>query len=128
MKKLLIIALIMVLSGCNGLVSKNDIPLVDLFHSINDEPYILGINDCSNKSAKYWLALRAAGYDDAIIIGYMVIGEQMGHAVVYVGEKYIDVTNRCVNWNLPPNAIITVHISNERQLARYPSEFTVYKK
>jgi hypothetical protein len=90
MRSFILVAAICALTGCTTVP-----PLADTFWSINKETYVLGSNDCSNKSAKYARALIQAGYESDIVL--LDTGTGGVHAVTRVvvnGERlYCDVTN-----------------------------------
>ncbi len=99
---------VMLAIGCVNTVRKK-VPLRGLFKSIAQERYVLGLNDCSNKSAKYFHAVKAIGYDPTII----VYREDNGvlHAVVNVDGTYIDCTKGKASLVRPSN--ITLELKEE---------------
>ena len=116
MSKLILIMLIF--SGCSNVIRKH-VPLPGLLHEIADEPYTLKVNDCTNKAAKYYYAVKAAGYDPVIIV-YKVKGGK--HAVVKVGETYIDPTRARSNMMPPKNIVLRL---KEEDFYKYGNEYEV---
>ena len=72
MKILLTFALLLIV-GCSSL--KPRISLFKIFWGIHKEPYIVDVNDCSDKSFKYMKALKAAGYSSEKIVIRLTSGE-----------------------------------------------------
>ena len=58
-------------------------PMSDMFWELYRERYILGQNDCSNKSGRYAVALCEAGYDAEILI-VQPYNSRYKHAIVCV--------------------------------------------
>jgi len=114
-----IVLVVLLLSGC-GKVVKKHVPLPDLLQSIADETYILHRNDCSNKCAKYFYAVKAAGYDPTIIVYRLTNGKI--HTVVKVKETYIDCTN-ATSTMMRPKGIM--HEVKEEDFYRFKDEYRV---
>ena len=109
---------VLLLAGCENIIRKH-VPLYELLHEIADEPYILNDWDCTNKAAKYYYAVKAAGYDPVIIL-YKIKGGK--HAVVKVGETYIDPTSAKSNMLPPKNIVLRL---KEEDFWKYGDEYRV---
>ena len=118
--KRLAISLIL-LAGC-GKVEKKHIPLRELLYSISQETYILNRNDCSNKCAKYFYAVKAEGYDPTIIVHRLTTGKL--HTVVKVGATYIDCTNATGTLMRPKGV---EHEVKEEDFHKFNNEYEVRK-
>lgn len=63
------------------------IPCKDLFWELYRQPNLLGKNDCSNKCARYYHALKKAGFKAKIVI-LKPWNSRMKHAVVRVEDEH----------------------------------------
>jgi len=70
------------------------VPCKKVFYQEYQDEYIANINDCSNKTARYYDALRAAGYNPriAVVLPDPMVPDML-HVVVEVDGKYYDPTN-----------------------------------
>jgi len=100
MSKFFVLIVLSLTVGCvhrGSFNSRDDMllhpPLPHVFNSIAEEDYVLGENDCSNMSAKYFWHLIAAGYDANIVIIPPLSGGEYSHSVVYVNGLYCDPAN-----------------------------------
>lgn len=66
------------------------IPANDLFYKIANSVYVRNRNDCSNKSAAYFLAAREEGYSPEMLVFRVSSGEL--HAIVVIDKVFYDVT------------------------------------
>jgi hypothetical protein len=69
-------------------------PMYEDFVSIHNEPYVLGVNDCSNKTVKYTRILRENGYAAHMLSLYNQ-KDEYGHSVVVVFDQYGNTTYYC---------------------------------
>ena len=120
MKYLIIILIILlaIFSSCK--VVKKHVPLPELLHEIAEETYILNRNDCSNKCAKYFYAVKAKGYDPTIIVYRLTTGKV--HTVVKVKETYIDCTN-AKSTMMTPKGIM--YRNKEEDFKKFGNEYEV---
>ena len=80
---------------------------------------MLRVNDCSNKSAKYFYAVKDIGYDPTIIVYKTKVGF---HAVVNVNGTYVDCTNGVATLVKPSNIVLEL---KEEDLSKYNNEYKV---
>ena len=111
--------LVGLLASCVNITRKT-VPLPGLLHSIANEEYKLGRNDCSNKAAKYFYAVKAEGYDPTIIVYRTRSGKV--HAVVQVGETYIDCTDATATLGRPRDIM---YENKEEDFHRFGKEYEV---
>jgi len=74
------------------------VPCAEAFNKELNDIYVLDINDCSNKVARYYDALVEAGYTARVAVVTPNIREpHMQHVVVEVNGKFYDPTNGDIN-------------------------------
>lgn len=107
-------------SGCQSRV-----PYPGLLSDIRQERYELGVNDCSNKAAKYVFALQALGYSDVKVINIARNGDMQAHSVVKIAsDLYVDPTNGAVTRDIHQWGRVSEVVSD--MVLRYNAEYSTY--